>query len=170
MFSPSIYWINDIQPLRLAIMPRPKGGEWLKEEIMAWKANSIDCVVSLLEPQEVRELELKQEPYLCAEVNIKFLSLPIADRGTPTSINEFSLILDQAYDVLMQNKSVAIHCRAGIGRSGLFAACLLHQLNTPFENIFPILSKARNIVVPDTEEQIAWVKKYIFERNQSNQI
>ena len=101
MFSPSIYWIKDVQPLRLAIMPRPKGGEWLQNEIAAWQTASLDCVVSLLEPHETRELDLKQESTLCAKAYIKFFSFPIVDRGTPKSINDFDSILIQVHSLPM---------------------------------------------------------------------
>jgi hypothetical protein len=33
---PLIYWINTPWPGRLAIVPRPRGGDWLEEEVGAW--------------------------------------------------------------------------------------------------------------------------------------
>ena len=118
MFEPSLRWVGGINPHRLALMPRPRGGEWLREEVEAWRGAKVGWVVSLLESHEVRELELKSEPSLCAEHGIGFRSFPIADRGTPTSTRELSVLLDQLHSAILQGKAVAIHCRAGIGRTG----------------------------------------------------
>ena len=79
----NIYWIETPGRLRLAIMARPRAGDWLAEEIAGWKAEGIDLVVSLLEGNEVSELELKDEQPLCAASGIEFINFPIADRGVP---------------------------------------------------------------------------------------
>ena len=81
----------DIFPLRenpgvsLAIMPRPRSGDWLEDEIDDWEATGIKTVVSLLEPHEVTDLGLGAEAELCASRGVRFISFPIADRGTPSS-------------------------------------------------------------------------------------
>lgn len=55
---------------------------------------------------------------------------------------------------------VAIHCRAGIGRSSLIAACVLLKLGTREDEIFPLLSRVRGVAVPDTSAQIQWLSKF----------
>jgi len=57
----TVYWIKSHTQSRLAIMPRPRAGDWLDDEIAGWKADGIDIVVSLLEANEVYELGLSQE-------------------------------------------------------------------------------------------------------------
>ena len=44
-----IYWIDDFESGRLGIMPRPRGGDWLEDEIRSLKVSGVDAVVSLLE-------------------------------------------------------------------------------------------------------------------------
>lgn len=56
-----VYWIGLPMLGRLAIMPRPRAGDWLDEEILDWRAEGIDIVVSLLEREEVIELGLERE-------------------------------------------------------------------------------------------------------------
>jgi protein-tyrosine phosphatase len=160
VFQPSIYWVNDIAPYRVALMPRPRGGEWLSEEIDAWRDANISLVVSLLESHEVRELELKSEPLLCGENKIEFISFPIVDRGVPSSSKDISTMLMQVHSAITQGKAVAIHCRAGIGRTGTVAGCLLHLLGVPYGDIFSILSKSRGVTVPDTTPQLEWVERF----------
>src|SRR5688572_18448979 len=85
---PSIYWLDLGAPLRLAIMPRPRAGDWLADEVTGWKAEGIDIVVSLLEPDEAAELDLRDVPVLCRSAGIEHVSFPIPDRGVPPSITE----------------------------------------------------------------------------------
>ncbi len=160
MFEPSLHWVTGIAPHRLALMARPRGGDWLRDEVGAWHHAGIKSVVSLLEAQEVRDLDLRAEPTLCAEHGIKFRSFPIPDRGTPSSARELSTLLAPLHAELLQGHAVAIHCRAGIGRTGLVAGCLLHLLQVPYEDIFHLLSRSRGLAVPDTAAQVEWVERF----------
>ncbi len=160
MFEPSLRWVNSILPYRLALMPRPRGGEWLQDELLALNAASVKTVVSLLEMDEMRELGLHKEAYYCAEIGLKFFSFPIKDRGVPESYNSLNALIEQIYSDICSGNAVVIHCRAGIGRTGLVAGCLLHRLQISFEDIFPMLSHARGVEVPDTQEQVDCVKNF----------
>lgn len=60
-----IYWIDGVAPGRLGIIPRPRGGDWLQDGIRLLKLSGVDVVVSLLESEEVAELDLAEEQALC---------------------------------------------------------------------------------------------------------
>lgn len=36
-----LFWINGPWPGRLAIMPRPRSGDWLEDEIQAWSGAAV---------------------------------------------------------------------------------------------------------------------------------
>ena len=160
MPAEALYWVPGLGAYRLALMARPRGGEWLRDEIRYWHNAHVKTVVSCLTKEEVSDLVLGEEPALCAEFGIRFRAFPIADRGTPTSGRDFAILLHELQAALELGQGVAIHCRAGIGRSGLVAGCLLHKLGIPFAEIFPRLTQARGVVVPDTAAQIAWVRQF----------
>lgn len=160
MFETTIHWVRDISPHRLGLMARPRGGDSLREEVAAWQRASLNIVVSLLEAQEIRELELQEEPALCAEHGIVFRHFPIPDRGTPASQRDAATLIAELGSELAAGKAVAIHCRAGIGRTGLIAGSLLHGLGVPGPNIFRLLSRSRGVAMPDTSEQADWVVQY----------
>lgn len=146
--------------LQLAIVPRPRGGDWLLDDLRSLKAAGIDVLVSLLTQGESDELGLSEEAKGCKEVGIRFLVFPIEDRSVPASGSEFFGFTELADAELKKHRGVGIHCRAGIGRSSLLAASLLarhgHEPNAAFEAI----SQARGRPVPDTDEQRRWVERW----------
>lgn len=165
MLQSDVYWLRELEVVRLAIMPRPRSGEWLTDEIAGWNRLGVKTVVSLLEPHEVRELELADEESLCLAANLKFVSFPIPDRGVPINVVEFARLVVEIEQRLRSGESVAVHCRAGIGRSGLLGACVLYAFGVDPNSAFGMLSRARGVTVPDTDAQIAWVREYARARH-----
>jgi protein-tyrosine phosphatase len=157
---PQIYWIDLQLAGRLAIMARPRAGDWLDDEISGWRADGIDTVVSLLEQEEVSELGLQRELDLCRARGMEFISFPISDRGVPSSLREAAALIGSIETRINEGKAIAIHCRAGIGRSSLIAACALVRLGTEATAAFEAISKARGVIVPDTDEQREWVSAF----------
>jgi protein-tyrosine phosphatase len=145
-------------------MPRPRSDEWLSGEVASWRLAGVNRVVSLLEPHESRELGLGAEKKLCEENGLTFTSFLVQDRGVPSSLNETVGLVRSIHDDLLQGEGVAIHCRAGIGRSGLIAGCVLINLRIPEDEVFPRITRARGVKVPDTPEQIAWLTRFARER------
>ena len=158
------YPIREFDGISLAIMPRPRAGDWLEDEIDQWQREGLKIVVSLLEPSEIAELEIGLEPDLCASRGIEYLSFPIADRGVPSSVAAFDTFLAPVVKRLRSGTAVAVHCRAGIGRAGLTAACILVRAGIPYPLVFPAISRARRVQVPDTEQQESWVQKFAATR------
>jgi protein-tyrosine phosphatase len=155
-----LYPIPDVPDGRLAIMPRPRAGDWLEDEIISWRREGLDVIVSLLQDGEVRELGLEQEQELCERAGLVFLRLPIPDRGLPASRQEVSRLVEAAIGHLRQGRGVGIHCRIGVGRSALIAACVLAALGRPLESAWLAIQQARGLSVPDTIEQKAWVANW----------
>jgi protein-tyrosine phosphatase len=168
--KPEVYWIRDIDPLRLAMMARPRGGEWLEDEVSGWKEMDIHSVVSLLHPYEADELGISAEERLCANQGILFRSFPIKDRSTPELEQDFLRLADDVVTLVTAGSSVAIHCRAGIGRSGLLAGVVLHRLGVPVQQVFSVLSRARGLAVPDTPAQAEWFQSVAARMRSNNSL
>jgi protein-tyrosine phosphatase len=157
---PKIHWIDLPAGARLAIMPRPRAGDWLDGEIASWRADGIDVIVSLLEAGEVEELGLHQEAGRCHDLAIEFISFPVPDGGVPASMREAMALAEALVARLNEGKAVAVHCRAGIGRSSLIAACVLVLLGFAPGTALDRIGKARGVKVPDTEGQRDWVDMF----------
>jgi protein-tyrosine phosphatase len=153
----SLYWIDIKMPGRLAIMPRPRAGDWLVDEIAGWRGEGVDIVVSLLEAEEVGDLELIREAALCGAQRIDFVSFPVRDRGVPASLPETMKLVRRLAAEVAAGKAVAVHCRAGIGRSATIAACVLALSGFDADSAFAAIAAARGLVVPETEAQRQWV-------------
>jgi protein-tyrosine phosphatase len=152
-----IYWIDGVEPGRLGIMPRPRGGDWLEDEIRSLKASGVDVVASLLEREEAAELDIAGEQSSCEACGISYLSFPIRDFGVPPSGREALSFARSLRVALGEGRSVVIHCRGGIGRSSLMAACVLLLGGTRPGEAFRRIESARGRPAPDTPEQREWV-------------
>ena len=151
------YWIEGPWTGRLAIVPRPRGGEWLADEVRSWQQAGLNTLVSLLTPDEVADFELGKEGEWCQAHGIQFVSFPVPDRGVPASRTACLALVRELEHALTEGKRIAIHCRQGIGRSALLAACLLIVSGQDPETAFQHIGVARGCAVPDTAEQQEWV-------------
>src|SRR5947209_4797629 len=148
-----LYVIDGPWPGQLAIVPRPRGGDWLEDEVADWKKAGLDIVVSALTPDEVESMDLGQEQAEAQRQGMELISFPIPDRGTPTSIAASDKARRRLGKYLQEGKHVAIHCRQGIGRSSLIAATLLIQAGVAPQEAWKRIESARGCPVPDTAEQ-----------------
>jgi protein-tyrosine phosphatase len=124
----------------------------------AWRTAGVDTVVSLLTTEESEDLDLQSEQRYCQANSIQFRSFPIVDRDVPASEAEAIRLIGQLDRELAAGKNVVVHCRQGVGRSGLITAGVLVE-----SGISPIaaverISTARRAPIPDTAEQLAWIK------------
>jgi protein-tyrosine phosphatase len=148
-----VFWINEKFPGRLALVPRPRGGDWLEDEALAWKNAGLDAIVSMLESEEVESFELEREAEFCQLNGIEFISFPVTDRSVPVLNESFFRLLEKLKTMLLQGKSIGIHCRQSIGRAPLLAAFLMISFGIEPNEAFHQLSLARGREVPETNEQ-----------------
>ncbi len=153
----ALYWIDGSWPGKLAIVPRPRGGDWLEDEVQAWRQAGLDVMVSLLTREENADLDLAQEEVLSQARGIQFIGFPIPDRSVPLSRRVTLELLKKLHQLLVKGKNVGLHCRQGIGRSAVVAAGLLIVLGMEPEVAFQQISAARGCPIPETDEQRKWV-------------
>ena len=154
-----IHWINEgkIGENKIGTMARPRGNDWLDDEIKWLKIREVDCLVSLLENSEEWDLGLRREREFCKNWGIEFINFPIKDVNIPTNENEFIQLAIELANQIRENKKVVIHCRMGIGRASILAAAIMINLGFEGKDVFDIIGKYRELKVPDTEEQRDWI-------------
>lgn len=88
------------------------------------------------------------------------LRLSHKDRGIPTSQKATANLVRKLEAALEAGKSVAVHCRQGVGRSSLIAALLLVSAGIDPKVALAQIRQARGCAVPDTLEQRDWIKSF----------
>lgn len=152
-----MYKIGSIDDGFLAIMARPSLDPDAPASIRNIARLGIQQVVSLLEPSEARILGLEPERWEVKAHSMGFVSFPIPDMGLPPSVADFATLTQTLCKQVSGGLNTLVHCRAGIGRSGLVAAgILLHAGMSPAQ-AFAHVSKMRGIRVPETPEQEDWL-------------
>jgi protein-tyrosine phosphatase len=156
--TPDLFWIPGLWRGGLAIAARPRGGDWLEDEVRGLRRAGIDIIVSLLEEDEAAQLYLFSEAKTVEANGLRFISFPIPDRGVPASTLAAVSLMGSITRALEEGKNVAVHCRQGIGRSGLIAAGVLITSGLSPEQAIEVVSSARGIAIPETSEQRQWAK------------
>ena len=153
------FWIDTASPLKLAIVPRPLGADWLQSDICQLKNDGIDILVSLLAPEESRELDLEQEKTACSSVGISFVNFPLPDRQVPPSRLGFLTFAQFVHKRASEGLSIGVHCRACVGRSSVLLATVMRLAGFTTKDAFDRISAARGLRVPDTPDQAKWVAR-----------
>jgi protein-tyrosine phosphatase len=162
--NPNLFWIPGPWRGRLAVATRPRGGDWIEDEAAGWRRAGLDVVVSLLENEEAAQLDLVHERDAAETNGVDFISFPIPDRGVPVSMPTVLSLLRGIVGALEEGKKVAVHCRQGIGRSGLIAAGVLISSGIGAEKAIEVISSARGLAVPETPAQLEWIHHLPSER------
>ena len=73
---------------------------------------------------------------------------------------DWSSILENLDSDLADGKNVVVHCRQGVGRSGLIAACMLVSKGLRSRAAIEPVSAARSGEVPETPQQRRRIDHY----------
>ena len=151
-----IYPIYDDDTGLLAVMPHPSSGDLLQSQLDYLAKCNFDIVVSLLTKNEEQELGLERERETAIELGMEFVSFPINDMSNPEDMSSFYGLATKIATQIEEEQRVVVHCRAGVGRSGLLSAAILVVLGLNAEDAFDLVTRARGEVVPETSEQSEW--------------
>ncbi len=129
----------------LSIIARPRGGDWLVDDISMLARRGVGPVVSLLCEDEQIELGLEDEAASCARHQIEFVSLPVADCGVPSDITAFIGCFQRLACLVRDGASVTMHCRQSVGRSGLLAVSIVVALGMSIDAATDVVSRTRGV-------------------------
>jgi protein-tyrosine phosphatase len=155
-----IFWINGDPPPPLAVVLRPRGDDWLQDELLRMKQGGIQILVSLLEEEEAASLGLAQEGSVANQIGMQFVCFPIPDVHVPPNLDSFRKFAEGLASRLQAGVSVGVHCRGSVGRATVTAACTLIQMGWKPEIALQAIAAARGLAVPDTQEQRDWILNY----------
>jgi protein-tyrosine phosphatase len=124
--------------------------------IQSWRAA---LVVSLTQADEMARLGAGQLSDQLATHHIAWRHFPIVDYGVPEPavVAGWPVLSQDIKQVLSAGQNVLLHCRGGIGRSGMVALRLMIELGEKPEEALQRLRLVRSGAV-ETEAQLAWAK------------
>jgi len=106
-------------------------------------ALGVEAVVVLNEAAEIQRYAGRDLISFYQANGMRALHTPIADFTAPQP-GVWNKALREVEELLKSGKTLAMHCHAGIGRTGMFIACL-----------------AQDLLGLKGEESISWVRRYI---------
>lgn len=143
------------------------GGTWERdltldiESIKAWGGHTL---VSLMEEQEFDLLGVPDFlTRLSKEKDLNWLHLPIQDMQIPDEQFEadWATIGPQLHHQLNNGKSIVIHCRGGLGRTGLLAARILVEAGvTPVQAVATVRQARERSIETYSQEHYVLTKAW----------
>lgn len=118
-----------------------------------------NLLVSLIESHE---FDLLKIPDLFEQAEARGMQVrhfPIPDFGVPRSIAPFAELVEDILAAAKDGKTIVIHCKAGLGRSGLVAASCLVALGATPNEAFQLVRRSRPGTI-ETAEQEAFVHRF----------
>lgn len=155
------YWVV---PGRLLAGEHPGGAspEATRERLRRFLEAGVGTFVDLTEPGELASYE-RELP-----AGVTYLRKPIHDHSVPGGPGYMAEILASLREALRSPRPVYLHCRAGIGRTGMVAGCLLAEQGLGGQAALAELNRlwqqsARSAqwpAIPETAAQAEYVRRW----------
>ena len=143
---------------RLYLDAMPGRQEPFETARIAIVREQIGHVVCLAGSDEIREASPGYHAALLRGVPWRHVAHPVPDLGVPPDRPAFCALAKQVADLLRAGGAVMIHCRAGIGRSGLLAAGVLMALGqSRAEAARAVRAAGAGPETPAQEEILDWI-------------
>jgi protein-tyrosine phosphatase len=145
---------------RLFVSPMPFGPYDPGNKLLKiYRQNRIEFAVILVTDSEIEKKAKRDILKLYQQQGIEPIRFPIADYTSP-ELHAFSKVVDQVSGYLRAGASVAVHCNAGVGRTGVMACCIVRDFSgmTAGEAIDYVRQFMQTNM---TEEQIRLVDRFV---------
>jgi len=124
-----------------------------------YKQFPVDVWVALMETWEYPKYQIPDLFTKVEQRSSRVVHYPIVDIDVPVDMPEFIGLIAHLAEDLKSGSNVLVHCKGGLGRTGLVVASILvHQRHSPKEAIE--ITRATRPGTIQTEAQEDWVYSY----------
>ena len=129
----------------LILSAHPARDAAVQQALLDYRNAGAGLLVSLLEQRDLDELGLGALQAQCRQAGLEWAHCPIEDFGAPGAAFEtpWSRVSAQLHERLDRGGAVALHCRAGLGRTGTVAARILLERGWPLAQAVAAVRQAR---------------------------
>lgn len=110
-------------------------------------------LVSMLRKSEYALLRIEDLADRAAAHQLDFHAFPIEDGGVPSSVASVATLVQMILERVRSGDNVVAHCRGGLGRAGLIAACCLTAVGHDADQAMAIVRKARKSTIENRGQE-----------------
>lgn len=152
--------------LNLLFTPCPGTKEQsLQDSLHTLKAAGTDVLITMMPSEEMVKNDVTAMPELCDELGIQWFHFPVEDDCAPEPdsqtkwANEKSAVIAAA----KANKTIAVHCKGGTGRTGLMISLILAELGLGYDEIVERVQAVKEKSLTLTPH-VNFLKQYVAEK------
>lgn len=149
--------------LGLTFAPGKKGESLLQPGVVHQRSVTDDMqelarqgthvIAPLIEEFEFEMLGMNGYHEKAEAQGLSISACPIVDGDVPSDPQRFGEFLDELMDKLLDGKNVVVHCRGGLGRAGLTAACLLVQAGMDADEAIALVRQTRPGAIENSRQE-----------------
>ncbi len=144
---------------QLFLHSMPGRSELLENFLDEVTHSNINLIVSLASTDEI--MQKSHDYYILVKSKsfpFEWINYEIPDFGIPNSIDDFLKFVLEVREKIKKGTNILVHCGAGIGRTGMFAVCLLISLGlSKKESYKRVISVGSN---PEVDTQRDFINRF----------
>jgi hypothetical protein len=147
-------WVIPQKLAGSALLGEREDAPWhaVESDVREFHARGVRCLVSL-------ERVPGGFGQACSQLGIEWIGYPIRDFAVPADPLTFSDLIDTIVERVDSGVPVCVHCRGGVGRTGMVLACVVARLfGVSADQGIRTVRRVRTAM--DTEEQESFVRGF----------
>lgn len=158
------------EQLGLTICPGKKGASSISSKMhdrsllqdMINLSSHADVIVNLIPDHELESLGLSWEEYDATARHVGLIPQRWAFEDNTTPLDDVGTLrfVRDLVEQLNHGVNVVVHCKGGLGRSGLIAGCAMREAGMEPSAVFDALRRARGPLCPSTADQRRYVENW----------